>query len=198
MQNRFKDRKEPQTEEEIRSYIKRYDMLDWFEALITAGIFAMVIFIFFVQIVIVDGNSMNPTLLDKERLLTVPCYTELEYQDIVVIRRDDGQPIIKRVIATEHQEVDIDVEAGTVSVDGKVLDEPYIAGKTNSDGGEKSIGFPITVPEDCIFVMGDNREFSLDSRYQEIGMVPVDHVFGKVWIRFFPFTEFGKIETKIK
>lgn len=198
MQNRFKNRKEPQTEEEIRSYIKRYDMLDWFEALITAGIFAMVIFIFFVQIVIVDGNSMNPTLLDKERLLTVPCYTELEYQDIVVIRRDDGQPIIKRVIATEHQEVDIDVEAGTVSVDGKVLDEPYIAGKTNSDGGEKSIGFPITVPEDCIFVMGDNREFSLDSRYQEIGMVPVDHVFGKVWIRFFPFTEFGKIETKIK
>ena len=191
MQNRFKNRKEPQTEEEIRSYIKRYDMLDWFEALITAGIFAMVIFIFFVQIVIVDGNSMNPTLLDKERLLTVPCYTELEYQDIVVIRRDDGQPIIKRVIATEHQEVDIDVEAGTVSVDGKVLDEPYIAGKTNSDGGEKSIGFPITVPEDCIFVMGDNRNKSLDSRSGTVGLIENKNIVGKAVLIIFSLHKTG-------
>ena len=131
----------------------------------------MLIFVLFFRIVIVDGTSMNRTLLHGDYLLLLGniFYQEPEYGDIVVISKDsfdDGAPIVKRVIATEGQIVDIDFNAGIVYVDGVALDEPYTNTMTNTSGGTS---FPLTVSEGCVFVMGDNRNKSRDSRYLEIG-----------------------------
>ena len=103
-------------------------------------------------------------------------------------------PIIKRVIATEGQTVDIDFENGVVFVDGKRLIEPYTRTPTNLSYDVK---FPITVKKNCVFVMGDNRNDSLDSRSSSIGdggMLDKRYILGKALIRIFPFDKFGKIE----
>lgn len=198
LRRQVKNQKLPQTREEKEEYLKKHELLEWLETFAIAGALLTVITLFFLQAVIVDGSSMNPTLVDGERLFVTPCYTELNYKDIIVAERDGEPPIIKRVIATEGQKVDIDLESGKVIVDGKPLEETYIKDTTISNGGDRSIGFPTEVPEGHVFVMGDNREFSLDSRYRDVGMIPVNHVLGKVWIRIFPFTEFGPIEPTIR
>ena len=126
----------------------------------------MLVFILLFRIVIVDGTSMNQTLLHGDYLLLMSntFYRNPQYGDIVVISKDsfdDGDPIVKRVIATEGQTVDIDFYAGIVYVDGIALDEPYVNTPTNTEGG---MLFPLTVEEGCVFVMGDNRNRSRDSR----------------------------------
>ena len=99
-------------------------------------------------------------------------------------------PIVKRVIATKGDTVDIDFSTGTVSVNGEVLEESYIAEPTTT---QYDITFPQTVPEGCIFVMGDNRNHSTDSRYGQLGMVDTRYVIGKVLMRIFPFREIGTV-----
>lgn len=148
----------------------------------------MLVFVMFFRIVIVDGTSMNQTLLHGDYLLLLSkiFYQEPEYGDIVVISKDsfdDGTPIVKRVIATEGQVVDIDFEAGIVYVDGAALDEPYTNTSTNTNGG---MHFPLTVSEGCVFVMGDNRNKSRDSRYPEIGLVDEREILGKAIFLIMP------------
>ena len=148
----------------------------------------MLIFVLLFRIVIVDGTSMNQTLLHGDYLLLLGnlFYQEPEYGDIVVISKDsfdDGAPIVKRVIATEGQTVDIDFDSGVVYVDGVALDEPYTNTPTNTNGGTT---FPLTVDEGCIFVMGDNRNKSKDSRYLEIGQIDAREVLGKAIFLIFP------------
>lgn len=193
--DRWNKRMMPQlrTEAEIRRYLNRTEVIDWIETLLIAATVMIFFLLFVIQTVVVDGNSMNPTLHEHERLFTAAQFYQVEPRDIVVIRRDHNTPIIKRVIATEGQMVDIDFIQGKVYVDGEEQDEPYIAAPTYNSGGDQGISFPATVPEDCIFVLGDNRNESLDSRYQEIGMVNLDHVFGKVLFRFFPFDKIGLV-----
>ena len=148
------------------------------------------------RVVGVNGTSMNRTLLDGDYLLLVTntFYLEPQYGDIVVASKDtfeDGKSIIKRVIATEGQYVNIDFNAGIVYVsdDGmqtwRALDEPYVNTPTNNQEGMQ---FPLYVEEGCVFLMGDNRNGSHDSRSPDIGLVDKREILGKVLILVFPGT----------
>lgn len=156
----------------------------------TALIIIAVIFTFFVRIVGVDGNSMNNTLQNGDWLLVSAINTEINRGDIVISTQPNAfnEPIVKRVIAKGGQTVDIDFEAGTVTVDGEILDEPYIAAKTLTAEG---VTFPIVVPEGTLFLMGDNRNDSTDSRSPAIGCVDERYILGVAKCRVTPnFTVF--------
>ena len=143
--------------------------------------FIVIVLLLIFRIVVVSGSSMYDTLLDGDYLLLLSntFYQKPESGDIVVISKesfDDGAAIVKRIIATEGQTVDIDFVEGIVYVDGAALDEPYTHTPTTTNGG---VQFPLTVPEGCVFVMGDNRNNSRDSRYPEIGFVDRREILGK-------------------
>ena len=145
------------------------------------------------RVVVVSGTSMNRTLLDGDYLLVLSnaFYKNPQYGDVIVASKEsfeNGAPIVKRVIATEGQTVDIDFEAGIVYVDGVALEEPYVKTLTNVQEGVK---FPLVVEEGCIFVMGDNRNGSKDSRSPEIGLIDKREVLGKVFFLFLPGTNRG-------
>ena len=142
------------------------------------------------RVVVVSGSSMYNTLVDGDYLfvLSNTFYRQPQQGDIVVISKesfDNGAPIVKRVIATEGQTVDIDFTLGIVYVDGKALEEDYTYTPTNRQEG---MHFPLTVEEDCIFVLGDNREVSQDSRSPLIGLIHEQEVLGKVFFLFLPGT----------
>ena len=150
----------------------------------------LVVFTFCMRVVIVSGSSMFNTLVDGDYLLLInrPLCGELEQGDIVVAsmeRFKDGEPIVKRVIATEGQTVDIDFRAGIVYVDGVALEEDYIYTPTNVSEG---VAFPLTVAEGCVFAMGDNRNRSRDSRYPDIGMIDEREILGKAVFLLMPGT----------
>lgn len=177
------------------------DLYEWVQALVCSVLTVVVIFAFAARIIGVDGHSMVPTLQHGDRLLVVNpmIYDDYQYGDIVVLTKETflAAPIVKRVIAVENQTVDIDFESGSVYVDGKLLDEPYINELTFTDEG---MDFPLTVPENSIFVMGDNRNHSNDSRDSRLGTVDTRHVIGKAVFLLFPGPdeiteerEFGRI-----
>ena len=148
----------------------------------------LIIFVLLFRIVIVDGSSMYSTLRDGDWLLVAGrvFYSEPKAGDIIVASKNSfnfGEPIIKRVIATQGQTVDIDFEEGIVYVDGVALDEPYTYTATNIEEG---IIFPIEIAEGCIFAMGDNRNNSRDSRDPSIGMIDKREVLGKAILLIFP------------
>jgi len=151
-----------------------------------AGI--MLILLLLVRVVVVKGPSMNATLVDGDYLLLISnvFYQNPQQGDVIVASKDDfkdGEPIIKRVIATEGQTVDIDFEAGIVYVDGIALDEPYTNTPTNLEEGNQ---FPMQVQEGCVFVMGDNRNKSKDSRNPEIGLIDCREILGRAVFLLFP------------
>ena len=155
-------------------------------AFLIAGV--LLVFSLLFRVVVVSGPSMNNTLINGDWLLLLSniFYSEPQRGDIIVASKDsfdDGKPIIKRVIATQGQEVDIDFVTGLVYVDGTALDEPYTLTPTNLNEG---IEFPLTVEDGCIFVMGDNRNVSKDSRSTEIGQIDCREVLGKAVLLFFP------------
>ena len=159
----------------------------------------VVVFLLLFRVVVVSGTSMNSTLLDGDYLLLAGriFYSEPKQGDIIVASKEsfeNGAPIVKRVIATEGQWVDIDFHAGIVYVgdrrdDLQPLEEPYVFTPTNVPEGVK---FPLEVQENCIFVMGDNRNDSKDSRNPEIGQVDCREVLGKVIFLFFPGNNKGE------
>lgn len=143
--------------------------------------FIVVVLLLVFRVVVVSGSSMYNTLLDGDYLLLLSntFYTDPQAGDIVVISKesfDNGAAIVKRIVATEGQKVDIDFDAGIVYVDDVALEEPYAHTPTNRNGG---VAFPLTVPDGCIFVMGDNRNYSRDSRYPEIGFVDEREIMGQ-------------------
>ena len=153
----------------------------------------MILFLIFFRIIVVSGPSMKMTLLDGDYLLLISnlFYREPEKGDVVVVSKqdyDNGKPIVKRVIATEGQIVDMDFANGIVYVDGLPLEENYINAPTNLDEGSV---FPQIVEEDHVFVMGDNRNNSKDSRSLEIGQVDKREVLGKVALLMVPGTDHG-------
>ena len=141
----------------------------------------MIVFLLIFRVIVVSGDSMYSTLVDGDYLLLLSnvFYQEPKQGDIIVASKDsydDGAAIIKRVIATEGQIVDIDFDNGIVYVDGLPLEEPYIQNLTTRAEG---VLFPLIVEEGCIFVLGDNREVSKDSRHPEIGLIDSRQVLGK-------------------
>ena len=154
----------------------------------------LVLFTFCMRVVIVSGSSMFSTLVDGDYLLLInrPLCGELEQGDIVVAsmeRFKDGEPIVKRVIATEGQTVDIDFRAGIVYVDGVALEEEYTYTPTHLSEGME---FPLVVEEGCLFLMGDNRGDSRDSRAPEIGLVDEREILGRAVFLLMPGTGTGE------
>ena len=176
-------------EEEVESRPGR-DLYEWMQALVCSVLVVVLLFTFVVRLIGVDGHSMVPTLQDGDRLLVLNSilYADYQYGDIVVLRKESflAEPIVKRVIATGGQTVDIDFETGSVYVDGELLKEDYINELTFLEEGTE---FPLTVPEGSIFVMGDNRNNSNDSRDYRLGTVDTRYVIGKAVFLAFPGTD---------
>ena len=172
---------------ELSEEKKGRDLYEWVQALVCSVLTVVLIFTFGIRLIGVDGHSMVPTLQHGDRLLVLNSVLHHDYQygDIVVLRKDSfmEEPIVKRVIATEGQTVDIDFVDGTVTVDGEVLNETYINDYTYVEEGTQ---FPLTVPEDSIFVLGDNRNHSSDSRDDRLGTVDSRYVIGKAIVLAFP------------
>ncbi|MBR5542985.1 MAG: signal peptidase I [Oscillospiraceae bacterium] len=170
------------------------EIFDWVHNITVILTAVILLFIFVFRIVGVDGESMEPTLHDRDWLVISDLFYEPEQGDIVVLAKKsflEGKMIVKRVIATEGQEIDIDFQRGVVYIDGREIDEPYIADKTRR---QFDMTFPITVPEDCVFVMGDNRNHSADSRDASLGMVHKSNIHGRLILRILPLSGFGKVK----
>lgn len=158
---------------------------------ILAGI--TLFFVFIIRLVGVSGPSMMQTLQNGDYVVLLSNFLmgDLEQGDIIVARKqsfENGEPIVKRVIATEGQTVDIRYDengAATVYVDGRALEESYINGEMLQPSYH-TVSFPFTVDENCVFVMGDNRNRSADSRYERIGQIEESQVLGKVLLVLFP------------
>ncbi len=168
------------------------EVYDWLQCLVSALIICVITFAFFARIIGIIGSSMVPTFHNGDKVIISKILFKPEQGDIVVLRKLQFQdePIIKRVIAVEGQTVDIDFDAGVVYVDGVPQVEPYIAEPTY-----QRIDFDgmITVPEGQVFVMGDNRNHSTDSRDSTIGCVDKRYILGKVLLRLFPVSDFQLI-----
>ena len=173
------------TEQETQAWRGVYD---WLQTLICVVVAVVVLFTFVGRLSRVEGESMRETLQDKDLLVVLNSTLCGGYEagDIVIIRREDfngGAPIVKRVIATEGQTVDIDFVTGSVYVDGQLLEEDYIREPTFTEEGTE---FPLTVPEGCLFVMRDNRNRSEDSRSSVLGPVDTRCVLGRAVFLLLP------------
>ncbi len=165
-------------------------VVEFVSIIATAIATIMIIFTFAFRIVGVNGPSMMNTLVNGDWLMVSAFITEPERGDIVIITQPNAynEPIVKRVIALGGDTIDIDFDTATVSVNGKVLDEPYLATPTTTDEGAWQ--YPLTLKEGQVFVMGDNREHSSDSRSPDIGLIDENYILGKVLLRFSPISEF--------
>ena len=175
-------------QEQKKQTAKGRDLYEWVQSLVGSVLVVVAIFTFVIRMMGVDGHSMLNTLQHGDRLLVVNSmlYHDYKYGDIVILRKDgvfDHDPIVKRVIAVEGQTVDIDFAEGIVYVDGEALEEDYIREPTYTAEGTE---FPLTVPEGSIFVMGDNRNGSSDSRDYRLGTVDTRYVIGKAAFLIFP------------
>lgn len=172
------------------------EIFDWLEAICFSIIVVFLLFTVFIRPAQVVGDSMLPTLVDKDRLILVNnVISGIESGDIVVITQPSsiGHPIVKRVIATEGQTVDIDFSQGKVYVDGILLEEDYLNELTTSIPGN-CVEFPFTVSEGHVFVMGDNRNNSTDSRDAGVGEIDKRYILGKAVFRFMPLNSAGFIK----
>ncbi len=185
-----KQKKKAETDNLDKKTKFQLNVYDFVSIIMAAFIIIAIVFVFAFRLVGVKGESMENTLHNNDWLITMQ-KSEYVYGDIVVTTKYNyfNEPIIKRVIATEGQTVDIDYSTGTVYVDGKALDEPY----TKEDFMIEKIDhmqFPYTVPEGYLFCMGDNRNGSTDSRSTLVGAIDEKHIMGKAVIRLLPFGDF--------
>lgn len=194
---------ETKQENEKSSFV--INLFDWLDVFVKAMIVVVILFTAVFKIATIDGDSMQNTVFHGEKVIISNVFYSPKQGDIVVVSRNyknsadcyerNSAPIIKRVIATEGQTVDIDFEEGIVYVDGKALDEPYTKTPTNLS---YDIDFPITVKKDCVFLLGDNRNDSLDSRSSRIGaegtgQVDKRYILGKVLTRIYPLNKIGSL-----
>ena len=190
---RMKNKKKAETAP-AEETTKAGELFDWIQCIVFALIVCIIVFLFVGRTVGVVGGSMENTLQDGDRLIISKLFYTPDNGDIVVLRQPSfrEEPIVKRIIATEGQTVDIDFKKCVVMVDGKALDEPY----TKEFGyysylDPQDFEYEIEVPEGCVFVMGDNRNGSTDSRTESIGCVDTRNILGKVIFRISPLEKIG-------
>lgn len=164
-----------------------YDILDSFS---WAILLVMLLFAFLGRPFWVSGDSMEPTLQDGNWVAVTAVGFQAKRGDIVVVTQPNArnEPLIKRIIAVEGDLLSIDPEAHTVSVNGEVLDEPYISEPVRKIG---DLTYPIEVPKGHVFVMGDNRNESLDSRSSTIGFIDTRYLAGRTVCRLFPLGQWA-------
>ncbi len=190
-QNKTTKKKKEKISPEVQA---RREAYDWIQSLISALLICVLVFVFVIRIMDVNGSSMSPTLINGDKVLVSGLFYEPDRGDIVVFKKDsynDNKALVKRVIAVEGDVVNIDFDNGIVYVNGEAVEEAYLSVSTNTK--LDFIG-PQTVPENCLFVMGDNRNASTDSRDKRIGMVDKRVVIGKVLMVVYPFSSFGTVE----
>ncbi len=191
------EEKNNQSGDEGKSMLK--EVFEWIQAIVVAVVIAMFLRTFVFTLVNVSGNSMVPTLHNSDKLVVWRLGYEPKTGDIITFRPrgHEDTPYIKRVIATAGQTVDLQYNEETdscdVYVDGKKLDEDYIEAKIDKMH-MGNMDFPATVPENCVFAMGDNRNNSKDSRFMEVGMVTTDSIIGHATFRLLPFGDIGKLD----
>lgn len=189
----------PQAEEPEQPRQKGLDLFEWLQLLMGCVLIAVILFNCFARLTRVDGNSMDNTLKDGEMMLVWSLGYSPKQGDIVVLNKTDevtkqllgGKAIVKRVIATGGQTVDIDYTTGTVYVDGTPLEEPYIREEMYLPGNPMMYNTHWEIPEGSIFVMGDNRNYSTDSRHEMVGPIDEDYILGKVVFALWPMEKFG-------
>ena len=172
----------------------RRDLYEWIQSLMVALVICITLFIFVIRVIDVSGSSMFPTLHNGDKMLVSDLFYKPKAGDVVVFKSDTYDPnkaLVKRIIATEGREINIDFTTGTVYIDGEAIEEDYIAELTRNK--LDFIG-PKTVPDGCVFVMGDNRNKSTDSRKSEIGMVDERTILGRVYCVIFPLDELGLVK----
>ncbi len=168
------------------------EIFEWVQAIVVAIVIAMAIRTFVFTLVNVDGQSMEPTLHNNDRLIVTRLAYTPEKGDIIIFRPDcdPERPYVKRIIAMPGETIDINKETGDVLVNGEIINEPYINERVRTFG---NMSFPAVVPENHVFVMGDNRNHSKDSRFQDVGMVSFDSIIGKASFRFWPLDSWGSL-----
>lgn len=188
-----KSKKVPSPKNKKRTYVKEKKgpweiVYEWMDSFVFSIILILIVFVFGFRVVGVDGESMMPTLNDKDWLAVKAINNNIERGDIVVITQPNvtGEPLIKRVIAVGGDTLDINFISGEVKVNGEVIEEPYIMAPTHNQG---DFNKPIRIPEGYLFVMGDNRNESLDSRFSTIGIIDERYVLGVASTRLYPFGE---------
>ena len=165
---------------------------DWVRTIVFAVVISTLVLLFILRTVSVVGSSMVPTLSDGERVVVSRLFYTPRQGDIVVLRKESfmSEPIVKRVIAVAGQTVDIDFDAGLVYVDGEALEEDYVNSPTLE---REDFEGSVTVPEGCVFVMGDNRNRSTDSRDEALGCVDERYIIGKALWRIWPIDKLGTV-----
>ena len=175
----------------------RRSVLEWTETIVMAIIIVATFFTFFLRIITVEGPSMVPTYHDGDKVLVTDLAGAVEQGDVVIIVNALDKPIIKRVVAVAGQTVDFDAALGEVLIDGTPLfgETFHIEnGITMLPQHSAVLHFPQTVPEGCVFVLGDNRGNSTDSRFSSVGMVDCRNILGKVVFNLYPFSQLGVVE----
>ncbi len=168
-------------------------LYDWADALVYALIAIVLLFTLVFRMTGVVGGSMQPTLYEGDKLIISNLFYEPKAGDIIVLTKESfrKEPVVKRVIATAGQTVDIDQTTGLLYIDGVLQEEDYVNEKLMYKFGDME--FPLYVEEGHIFVMGDNRNGSTDSRYSELGLIDTRMVLGKVLFRVYPLTSIGSV-----
>ena len=181
--------------EEEKTVNVHKEIYEWIQCIVIALICCVLIFVFVARVIDVVGHSMVPTLIDGDKIVITRFAGAYERGDIIVLRKDTfrEEPIVKRVIAVAGDTVDIDFAQGIVYVNGEALDEPYVNELTYEPEDFMTYERPLEIPEGCVFVMGDNRNNSTDSRRETIGCVDSRYILGKVIFRILPLSSVGAI-----
>ena len=193
MEETLQTRQEPSKPRRISPAVR--SVMEWVETIVMAVVLVAVVFTFVARVITVDGVSMDPTYYNGDRVLVTKLAGQAQQGDVVIVVGALEEPIIKRVVATEGQTVDFVPELGEVTVDGQPLPGSVFGIEDGitfvPDLPGMVLEFPQTVPEGCVFVLGDNRDNSTDSRFVTVGMVDQRNILGKVVFNLYPVSKIG-------
>lgn len=160
---------------------------------VAIAFFVFVLISIFLKPTVIHGYSMAPTLTHGDRAIAMVYGYKPSYGDVIIIKDQhvDNKYIVKRIIGLPRDTINIDFATGEVVRNGALLEEPYLYEPTTMPG---DVLFPLTVPEGHVFVMGDNRNNSTDSRTTYTGMIPIENIEGKLLFRLYPFENLGEIK----